>query len=89
MRGAGTMLHENALVLDQLVTRPMGGIPFVMTMGDTAQLPPVKDKPIYDRGWSAIGSNSADAWGRLAYQEFFNPTSDDVISSVVVMNQVV
>ena len=45
-----TMLLQNALVLDQLVTRPKGNIPFVMTMGDMAQLSPVKDKLIYDHG---------------------------------------
>jgi len=86
---AGMLVHEVALVVETLVTRPLGGIPFAMTMGDTAQLPPVKDKPIYDRGPSTSSGKSADAYGQFAFQEFFNPSSDEVISSVVVMDEVV
>ena len=73
----------------QLVQRPWAGIPLVLTMGDQAQLPPVKDKVVYNTSESRK-QNSSDACRRVAFHEFLNPPNkDEVESFVIIMDEVV
>jgi len=71
-----------------LYERHFGGIPFIMSCGDFAQLPAVMDKMLFDNAPAA--PNTADCCGKVAFAEFINSSDTaDAISSVVIMDEVI
>jgi hypothetical protein len=71
-----------------LYERPFGGIPFIMSCGDFAQLPAVMDKMLFDN--SPANPNTADCCGKVGFAEFINSSNTtDAISSVVIMDEVI
>jgi hypothetical protein len=67
--------------------RFMGGLPFQVELGDVQQLPAVCAKSLYDDG-PAKDPTSACAMGRVALEEFLQPTHPQDISTVVIMDEV-
>jgi PIF1 helicase. len=83
------VLYESDHPLEKsLYDRPFGGIPFIMSCGDFAQLPAVMDKMLFDN--ASATPNTADSCGKIAFAEFINsPDNESAISSVVIMDEVV
>jgi PIF1 helicase. len=70
-----------------VASRPFGGVPFIFSCGDHAQLPPVLDKLLYDMSPGKV--NSADLCGRIAFSQFLNPEdASQVESAVVILDEV-
>ena len=87
--GAGNDLYlESDHGLYTVVSeRPWGGIPFVISMGDCAQLPPVKMKALYDKAPGKPGSS--DLIGKVALSEFMFPLNTmDSRCTIVIMDKV-
>jgi ATP-dependent exoDNAse (exonuclease V) alpha subunit len=87
---AGNLLpvetHQSNIPFD-VATRPFGGVPFIFSCGDHAQLPPVLDKLLYDMSPGKV--NSADLCGKIAFSQFLNPEdASKVESAVVILDEV-
>ena len=52
----------------EVFNRPWGGIPFIYSFGDCAQLPPVMMTALYDE--KAAKPNTADLLGKLLLLNF-------------------
>ena len=71
---------------EEMYSRPWGGIPFVYSMGDSQQLPPVAQKASYD---ISVARGGSDQLGKNAYYELLNPPdSDEVMTTIVFMKHV-
>jgi hypothetical protein len=71
-----------------IYSRPFGGIPFLMTCGDFAQLPAVMDKLMFDD--APAKANTSDLCGKLAFSEFLNsPNTTVAISCSIIMDEVI
>jgi PIF1 helicase. len=68
---------------DDVSFRPFGGVPFIFSCGDHAQLPPVLDKLMYDT--SPAKPNTADMCGKIAFSQFLNSDDESEIESTVVI----
>jgi PIF1 helicase. len=86
--GEEMFTEENHPLPQCIYERPFGGIPFIMSCGDFAQLPAVMDKMLYDKSPGA--PNTADMCGRVAFSEFINSSDREAaVSAVVIMDEVV
>jgi hypothetical protein len=86
--GEEVFTEDNHPVPKCIYERPFGGIPFIMSCGDFAQLPAVMDRMLYDKSPGA--PNTADLCGKVAFNEFINSSDKDIaISAVVIMDEVV
>jgi hypothetical protein len=87
---AGNLLPNNTnhtSVPFDVSSRPFGGVPFIFSCGDHAQLPPVLDKLLYDMSPGKV--NSADLCGKIAFSQFLNPEdASKVESAVVILDEV-
>jgi hypothetical protein len=63
--------------------RPFGGVPFVFSCGDHAQLPPVLDKVLHDK--SPGKPLTADLCGKVAVSQFLNPDDNTQAESAVII----
>ena len=71
----------------EVFNRPWGGIPFIYSFGDCAQLPPVMMTALYDD--KTAKANTADMLGKIAITEFLDPPNKrQCESTIVVMDQV-
>ena len=71
----------------EVFNRPWGGIPFIYSFGDCAQLPPVMMTALYDD--KKAKANTADMLGKIAITEFLDPPNKrQCESTIVVMDQV-
>ena len=76
------------LALQELSERPFSGIPFIASLGDCQQLPPVGAKSHYDTS-KAYDADLACAAGRLAFSDFLNPPEGSNCRGVtIVMEEV-
>jgi PIF1 helicase. len=87
---AGNLLSvdrgDNTVAPD-IARRPFGGVPFIFSCGDHAQLPPVLDKLLYDMSPGRV--NSADLCGKIAFSQFLNPDdASQVESAVIILDEV-
>jgi hypothetical protein len=78
---------ENSDLPSEVYNRPWGGLPFLYSMGDSAQLPPVMQKSMYSKD---IGRpTTSDHLGRIVIQDFLHPLDlEEVKSTIVVMDEV-
>ena len=82
------VIHTETVDLKREVfNRPWGGIPFIYSFGDCAQLPPVMMTALYDD--KKAKANTADMLGKIAIAEFLDPPNKrQCESTIVVMDQV-
>ena len=80
------LFREDSMVSPILHNRPHGGIPFIYSFGDCAQLPPVLMKSMYDQSRAKVGT--PDAAGRVAVAEFMKSNNNSSISSTIYMDEV-
>ena len=82
------IIHTETVDLKREVfNRPWGGIPFIYSFGDCAQLPPVMMTALYDD--KTAKANTADMLGKIAITEFLDPPNKrQCESTIVVMDQV-
>jgi hypothetical protein len=87
---AGNLLSFNRgknTVAPEIARRPFGGVLFIFSCGDHAQLPPVLDKLLYDMSPGRV--NSADLCGKIAFSQFLNPDdASQVESAVIILDEV-
>ena len=75
-------------VPEEIASRPHGGIPYLLSSGDTNQLPAVGMKSLYDTSPGRTGS--ADALGKIVLSNFIDsPHPNEVQSTVVIMDEVI
>ena len=84
----GEVIFQEASSLPpDLFRRTWGGFPFLYSLGDNAQLPPVFQKPLYST--ESARSNTADNVGRVVVTDYLTlEDTPDVKSTVVVMDKV-
>lgn len=76
-------------VPEEISNRPFGGIPYIMSSGDTNQLPPVGMKAIYDTK-STVKAGSANGVGKIVLSNFLNPVDPtEAQSTIVMMDEVI
>ncbi len=89
MDAAGNAIGDEATygLRKAMYERPWGGVPQVYSLGDTAQLPPVMQKPLYEESVGVAGTS--DALGRTTIADLFDPIDEeDTKSYVFVMENV-
>jgi hypothetical protein len=86
--GEEVISEHNHPIERAVYERHFGGIPFVMSCGDFAQLPAVMDKMLFD---NAPGQpNTADSCGKIVFAEFISSSdTESAVSAVVIMDEVV
>ena len=82
------LIHSEEVDLKPAVyKRPWGGIPFIYSFGDCAQLPPVMMTALYDE--KPAKPNTADLLGKITIAEFLDPPNKrQCESTIVVMDEV-
>ena len=81
------ILPDSHSLKTEIYNRPWGGIPCIYSFGDSAQLPPVMMKALYDKTPGKQGSS--DVAGRTAISEFLLPPDEtEARSTVVIMDKV-
>ena len=82
------VIHTEEVDLKPAVyKRAWGGIPFIYSFGDCAQLPPVMMTALYDE--KPAKPNTADLLGKIAIAEFLDPPNKrQCESTIVVMDEV-
>ena len=77
----GVIAQENDqfLLPPEVYDRPHGGIPIIIFLGDTNQLPPVMKKAVYST--DTPRSCTSDASGKVAFSDFINPPNDVEVES--------
>jgi hypothetical protein len=71
--------HVEFLLPPEVYDRPHGGIPIIIFLGDTNQLPPVAKKAVYST--DTPRSSTSDAAGKIAFSDFINPPNEDEVES--------